>query len=248
MKESPFKNISRNDMPFWTRGEFTLQNRNLLAKNFIGKEVDFLDYIDQRSDKNFQEFIDPNETYGFSIERIQKCACGISALHMILRTLSQRYIASNKTVGELALIGMSFHRNDLIEQDKIIKVGTPVLKNPHGWYHDALIYIAKQNGVDGVRYENISLENLSGELNNLQSQGCDALAIVSVKDTYKLGSPHNTSHLIIINGIEVKDGSVNKIRVVDSNPQRGELIINEWVDVTSWVRNSYFNKAMIFYK
>jgi hypothetical protein len=256
----PYSKLLINDgeKPFWRKDEFLktgfdsieIKERTKLEFPMVADT----NFIDQNANANFVEFEDFKtiSTTGYNAEVMRAHGCGISAVYMALRTIGSDSFKSNyKTVGRFAASALSFHRNDLQLDDKKI-VGTPVFNLKSGWYHDALIFLAKEiGGVEGFRMENQNLEKISSTLKFLKTKYNDVLFVASVHNEYwrlKTEKSSVSTHMVLINGIEtISDGSVSKIRVTDSYvPDRPK--INMWLDVDDRICKAFTGKVIFLYR
>lgn len=237
--------IDTNEELFWNSDTYLREqketNHSLINKTYaIPLNPEF--YVDQFSSEAFTEF---NGT-----SHIMKShGCGIVSLHHVLMTLSDEY-PSSSTVGSLADFALSFHKNDLRDENgNLLMKGTPVLALNIGWYHNALVHVATKFGLNGHRLEGINLENVTSELNEVANLGNNVLSIISVKDNYK-NAPQadGSAHLVVVSGFRYNSiGKLNEVMITDPNAyiSNGEHI-NCWVSANK-VKNYFLGKAMFFY-
>jgi hypothetical protein len=209
-------------------------------------------YINQLSDSNFTEFEEKDvvsET-GYCVEDIRAHACGISSLYMAISALNKN---TKVSVGELTIKALEMHRNDLKENDKLVKRGTPVFNLKNGWYHDALIYIGQESGIEGVRTENQTVETVAAELNrNNIELNTVSVAVLSLDNSHwRLPDEPKSSatHMVVVSGAKFdSEGELKELCVTDPYAPKGEPKVNQWVPYDERFRSSFTGKAMIFQK
>ncbi|HEX6977311.1 MAG TPA: hypothetical protein VF185_03055 [Patescibacteria group bacterium] len=255
----PGKTISEQESQLWTPESYlrvpSTERKNgfyIKGKVVESAPINPLYWTDQHSPYNFFEFeaSSVQEELGYKSDQLRQDACGITSLHIVLGSLSGTYQRYCPTVGMLAKKALSFHRNDLKDGENVVKKGNPVFNLKVGWYHNALIYVAGKFGVDGHRFQDATLEEVSDEMERLNDGGKRALAIVSVKDCYRNAKIwRGVSHLVVVNGAKLnRKGEVVELKVTDpsSRASVGEPI-EKWVRVDREQRNNFLGKAIFLY-
>lgn len=235
-----------------TKDKITVPPRELISNRTLDFSlVEKTSVAFQNAPESFAEFDGKAKEVGYTSDQMRVNGCGISALYVVLKTLSfKKEDIRLSTVGTLALDVVSMHRNDNVIAGDMRKIGTPVFNLQNGWYHNALIYEASKFGVKGERYEDADIIDMSFRMIELQRQNKNPLLVISVgTDMWLL--PHkvgdqSTKHLVVINGFKYSDESLLEIKATDpyiagDQPQ----VVNELVKSNKLAALN--KKGIIFY-
>lgn len=226
------------------------------SKELLMPDVKLEVYINQLGSENFRKFNQGQviKQTGYNSELMRAHGCGISVLQMVNATLAgKNYLQRYPSVDSLAIALLAEHKDDLRDsRGNRIKRGTPVFTLQTGWYHDAMLYGAREfAGLEVLREENItSLNQVAIECVELANQGQKAMVIISVRnDHWRIkGEPTSVAtHLVIVNGFKFNEsGDVSEIRVTDPFAPNGEAKLNQWIAVDERVKQAFTGRALFF--